>query len=64
MKKKKKNKHNQIALLANTKLNTKQVWISKALIDSYIIHDEFALLNSLLKEYDDLKDEIKNPNKR
>ena len=59
-----KNKHNQIALLANTKLNTKQVWISKALFDSYIIHDEFALLNSLLKEYDDLKDEIKNPNKR
>ena len=59
-----KNKHNQIALLANTKLNTKQVWISKALIDSYIIHDEFVLLNSLLKEYDDLKDEIKNPNKR
>ena len=59
-----KNKHNQIALLANTKLNTKQVWISKALIDSYIIHDEFVLLNSLLKEYDDLKDGIKNPNKR
>ena len=40
--KNKKKKHNQIALLVNTKLNTKQVLISNALIDSYISHDEFT----------------------
>ena len=30
------------------------------LINSYIIHDEFVLINNELKEYDDMKEEIKN----
>ena len=36
----KKKKHDIILLLANTKLNSIRVLISKSLIDSYISHDE------------------------
>ena len=32
----------------------------KSLIDSKISHDEFALINNVLKEYYDMKEEIKN----
>ena len=42
-------------MLAKSKLNSIEVLISKALTDSYIIHDEFALINDTLKEYDDIK---------
>ena len=58
--KKKKNKHDKIVLLAQSKLNNIEVLISKALIDSNISHDEFVLINNVLKEYDDMKAEIKN----
>ena len=34
----------------------------KALIDSNIGHDEFVSVNNVLKEYDDMKEEIKNSN--
>ena len=37
-----------------------QVLISKALIDSSISHNEFLLMNNVLKEYGDMKEEIKN----
>ena len=33
--------------------------ICKALIDSNISHDEFVLINNALKEYDNIKQEIK-----
>ena len=46
------------------KLNDIDVLNSKALINSSINHDEFVLVNIVLKEYDDLKEEIKNPNNR
>ena len=36
--------------------------ISKVLNDSYISHDEFILINNALKEYDDMKEEIKSLN--
>ena len=39
--KKKRKNHDQIVLLANAKLNTFEVLISKALIDSYIKHHKF-----------------------
>ena len=51
--KKKKKKHNKITLLANSKLNSIEVLISKALIDSNISHNEFILLNNVLKEFYD-----------
>ena len=34
--------------------------ICKAIIDSNISHDEFVLINNALKEYDNIKQEIKN----
>ena len=58
--KKKKKKHDKIVLLAKSKLNRIEVLISKALIDSNISHDEFVLINNVLKEYDKIKEEIKN----
>ena len=36
------------------------VLISKALIESYISHDGLVLINNVLKEYDDMKEKIKN----
>ena len=58
--KKKKKKHDKIVVLAKSKLINIEVLISKTLIDSNIIHDEFVLINNLLKEYDKMKEEIKN----
>ena len=59
--KNKRKKHDNIVLLAKTKLNTIKVLISKALIDSYINCEEFALVNNVLREYYEMKEEIKNP---
>ena len=47
-------------MLAKSKLNSTEVSISKALIDSSISHNEFVLINNMIKEYDDMKEEIKN----
>ena len=57
---KNKKKHDKI-LLTKSKLNSIEVLISKALIDSKIIHDEFVLTNNVLKEHYDIKEEIKIP---
>ena len=59
--KKKKKKHDKIVLLGKDKLNTIEVLISKSLIDSYISHDEFVSINNVLREYNEMKKEIKNP---
>ena len=40
--KKTRKEHDQIVLLAKTELNRIEVLVSKALIDSYISHDEFV----------------------
>ena len=37
-----------------------KVLISKSLTDSNISHDEFVSINSMLKEYEEVKGEIKN----
>ena len=58
--KKKKKKHDKIVLLRKDKLNTIEVLISKALIVSYIIHEEFVSVNNLLREYNEMNEEIKN----
>ena len=57
----KEKKHDNLVLLVKTKLNTIEVQISKALIDSYINHDEFVYINNVLREYEVTKIEIKNP---
>ena len=51
-------------MLAKSQLNRMEVLISKALIDSNISNDEFVLINNLLKEFCDVKEEIKNSNNK
>ena len=53
--------HDKILVLGKDKLNTIEVLISKALIDSYISHDEFVLVNNVLRKYYEMKKEIKYP---
>ena len=51
----KKKKHDKIVLLAKSKLNSIEVIISKAVIDSFISHDEFVSINNGQSEYDKMK---------
>ena len=60
--KKKQKKHYKIMFLAKAKLNIIDVLISKDVINWNISHDEFALINNVLNEYDDMKEEINNLN--
>ena len=60
--KKKRKKHDKIILLAKSRLNSIEVLISIALIDSNISHDEFVLINNMLKEFYDMKEESKSSN--
>ena len=62
--KKEKKKHDQIVLLAKSKLNSAEVLISKALIDSNINHDKLVLIDNVIKEFYDMKEEIKNSNNK
>ena len=57
--KKKTKKHAKIGLLDKSTLNSIEVLTFKALINSNIRHDEFLLMNNVLKEYDKIKEEIK-----
>ena len=50
-------KHHKIVLLAKTKFSTIEVSISEAL-------REFVLMNDVLKEYNDMKEAIRNSDKR
>ena len=49
-----------MVLLAKSTLKSIEVLISKALFDSVISHDEFVLIDNVLKEYNEMKKEIKN----
>ena len=50
-------------MLAKSKLNGIEVLISKALIDSVISHGEFVLISNVLKEYNEMKEEIRSLNR-
>ena len=58
--KKKKKKHEKIVLLAKSELNILEILISNLLIDSVIGHDEFVLINDMLKEHGEMKEQIKH----
>ena len=60
--KKKKKKHDKIVLLAKSKLNSIDTLISQALINSNISHDEFVLINNVLKGFYDMIEGIRNSN--
>ena len=47
-------------MLEKSKLDCVEVLISKAFIDSFISNDEFILISNVLKEYNEMKEEIKN----
>ena len=47
-------------MLAKVKLNNIQVLISNQVVS----HDVFVLINNVLKEYEEMKKEIKNSNKK
>ena len=51
--------HDKIVLIQKDKLNTIEVLMSKVLIDTYI--SRICLVNNVLKEYNEIKEEIKNP---
>ena len=53
--KKKGKKHDKVVLLAKSKLNSIEVLIYKALIDSVINRDEFVLYNNMKEEIKKLK---------
>ena len=55
--KKKKIKHDEVALLAKNKLDYIKGLISTSLTKSYIGHDCFLVLD-VLRKYDDMKEEI------
>ena len=48
-------------MLGKDKLNRIEILISKAIIDSYICHDEFVSVNNVLRQYYEIKNEIKSP---
>ena len=48
-------------MIWKAKLDTIEILISKALINQDISHDKFVSINSVLKEYNEMKEEIKNP---
>ena len=48
-------------LLVKYKLNTIEVLISKDLINSCINDGKFVSIDNVLREYNDMKDEMKNP---
>ena len=51
-------KHHKIISLGKLKLNSIEFLISKALIDSNNSHDEFFLINNILREFYDTKKKI------
>ena len=59
--KKKKKKRDKIVLIRKDKFKAIEILISKALIDSYVSHDEFVSINNVLREYKEMKREIKTP---
>ena len=58
--KKKKKMLDKTVLMGKDKLNTIEVLIFKSLIDSYISHDKFISVNIILREYNEIKNKMKN----
>ena len=56
--KKEKKKHVKIVLIGKFQLHTINVLFSKALIDSYISHEKFVSINTVLTEYNEIKHSV------
>ena len=57
---KKKKKHNRIAMLAKSKLNSVETLVSQALIDLDISHEEFKTIVNEKEKYEQMKESIRN----
>ena len=51
-------------MLVKSKLNTIEVLLSEDLVDSDTSHDEFVSINNSLKEFYNIKEEVKNSNNK
>ena len=58
----KKKKHNKIAMLARSKLNSIESKISEALINNEISHEDFMTILNEEKKYRELKESIRMMN--
>ena len=47
-----------MVLLSKSKANSIEELLSKALIDSVISHEAFVLMNNVLKEYNEMKEDF------
>ena len=52
-----------MVLLGKTKLNKTEVLIYMSLADSYISYAKFVSIINVLKEYDEIKEKMRNSNK-
>ena len=56
-----KKPHDKTVLLAKSKVNSIKVLLYNALIDSCISHDIFVSVNNVLREYYEIKEDMKHP---
>ena len=56
----KKRKKNHEKIVSKLNLNRTKVLLFKTLIHSNVSHDEFVLINDVLKEHEEIKKEMKN----
>ena len=56
----KKKKHDEILMLAKSKLNSIETLISQALIDIEISHDEFITILNEKDKYEKMKDDLRS----
>ena len=59
----KKKKHNEIVMLARSKLNSIESKVSEALINNEISHEDFVIIINEEKKYRELKESIRMMNR-
>ena len=61
---KKKKKHDEVLMLANSKLNSIETLISQALIDMDISHEEFITILKEKDKYEKMKVNLRSENEK
>ena len=62
--KKQKEKHDDILMLAESKLNSIETLVSQALIDLEISHEEFITILKEKGKYEKMKENVRNVNQK
>ena len=57
-------KHDKVAMLAKSKLNSIETLVSQALIDTEISHEEFITILNEKSKYEKMKENVKIKNKK